>query len=153
VTAVTAWRWRQALVGGRRREQNCFLTPFGSKHMKTFKPLLVSLAFATSAPFAISAYAQAMDHSKMGGMNMPAMKMDAVPASMTEGEVRKIDKEAKKITLKHGDIKNLDMPGMTMVFQVKEAALLDKVKAGDNVMFTAEKADGAIVVTAIESAK
>ena len=121
--------------------------------MKTSKLLLVSLAFATSAPFAISAYAQAMDHSKMGGMNMPGMKMDAAPASMTEGEVRKIDKEAKKITLKHGDIKNLDMPGMTMVFQVKEAALLDKVKAGDKVMFTAEKADGAIVVTAIEAAK
>lgn len=119
--------------------------------MKTFKSLLVSLAFAASAPFAISAYAQAMDHSKMGGMNMPGMKMDAVP--MTEGEVRKIDKEAKKITLKHGDIKNLDMPGMTMVFQVKETALLDKVKAGDKVMFTAEKADGAIVVTAIEAAK
>lgn len=113
--------------------------------MKTFKPLLVALAFGASAPFAISAHAQAMDHSKMGGMNMPA--------SMTEGEVRKIDKEAKKITLKHGDIKNLDMPGMTMVFQVKDAALLDKVKAGDKVMFTAEKADGAVVVTAIEAAK
>ncbi|MFG5407242.1 copper-binding protein [Piscinibacter sakaiensis] len=89
-----------------------------------------------------------MDHSKMGGM-----KMEGTPASMTEGEVRRIDKEAKKITLKHGDIKNLDMPGMTMVFQVKDAALLDKVKAGDKVMFSAEKADGAIVVTAIEAAK
>jgi Cu/Ag efflux protein CusF len=121
--------------------------------MKTFKPFLVAMAFAASVPFAISAHAQAMDHSKMGGMNMPGMKMDGSPASMTEGEVRKIDKEAKKITLKHGDIKNLDMPGMTMVFQVKDAALLDKVKAGDKVMFTAEKADGAIIVTAIEAAK
>ena len=121
--------------------------------MKTLKPLLLALALAASASFAISAHAQAMDHSKMGGMNMPGMKMDGTPASMTEGEVRKIDKEAKKITLKHGDIKNLDMPGMTMVFQVKDAALLDKVKAGDKVMFTAEKADGAIVVTAIEAAK
>jgi Cu(I)/Ag(I) efflux system protein CusF len=111
--------------------------------MKTFKPLLVALAFAASAPFAISARAQAMDHSKMGGM----------AASMTEGEVRKIDKEAKKITLKHGDIKNLDMPGMTMVFQVKDAALLDKVKAGDKVKFAAEKTDSAIVVTAIEPVK
>ncbi len=45
------------------------------------------------------------------------------------------------------------MPRMTMVFQVKNAALLDKVKAGDQVMFTAEKADGAIVVTAIEPAR
>ena len=116
--------------------------------MKTFKPFLVAMAFAASVPFAISAHAQAMDHSKMGGMSTPG-----APASMTEGEVRKIDKEAKKITLKHGDIKNLDMPGMTMVFQVKDAALLDKVKAGDKVLFTAEKADGAIIVTAIEAAK
>lgn len=121
--------------------------------MSTFAPLLVALALAASAPFAVNAHAQAMDHSKMGGMNMPGMKMDSMPASMTEGEVRKIDKEAKKITLKHGDIKNLDMPGMTMVFQVKDAALLDKVKVGDKVMFTAEKADGAIVVTAIETAQ
>lgn len=111
--------------------------------MKNFKPLLVALAFAASAPFAVSAHAQAMDHGKMGGMS----------ASMSEGEVRKIDKEAKKITLKHGDIKNLDMPGMTMVFQVRDAALLDKVKAGDKVMFTAEKGEGGIVVTAIEPAK
>ena len=79
----------------------------------------------------------------------------AAPAAdaLTDGEVRKIDADNGKITLKHGEIKNLDMPGMTMVFQVKDAALLDKVKAGDKVTFTAEKADGAIVVTAIEAVK
>ncbi len=120
--------------------------------MNIFKTFLVAMAFAASAPFAISVHAQAMDHSKMSGMNMPGMKMDGMPVSMTEGEVRKIDKETKKITLKHGNIKNLDMPGMTMVFQVKDIALLDKVKAGDKVMFTAEKANGAIVITAIEAA-
>ena len=117
--------------------------------MKTFKPLLVALALAASAPFAISAHAQAMDHSKMSGMNMPGMKMDGVPALMTEGEVRRIDKEAKKITLKHGDIKNLDMPGMTMVFQVRDASLLDRLAAGDKVLFTAEQLQGAYVVTSI----
>ncbi len=116
--------------------------------MNIFKTSLVAMAFAATAPFAISVHAQAMDHSKMSGM-----KMDGMPASITEGEVRKIDKEAKKITLKHGNIKNLDMPGMTMVFQVKDIALLDKVKAGDKVMFTAEKANGAIVITALEAAK
>ncbi|MES2244976.1 MAG: copper-binding protein [Pseudomonadota bacterium] len=72
---------------------------------------------------------------------------------MADGEVRKVDKEAKKITMKHGEIKNLDMPGMTMVFQVKDPAMLDKVKAGDKVRFTAEKAGGAIVVTDIQPAK
>lgn len=81
----------------------------------------------------------------------PASAADSA-ASMTHGEVRKIDKEAKKITLKHGEITNLQMPGMTMVFQVKDAALLDKVKVGDKVKFSADKQGGAIVVTAIEVA-
>ncbi|MBL8346307.1 MAG: copper-binding protein [Rubrivivax sp.] len=121
--------------------------------MRTLKPTLVALAFAAAAPFAITAHAQALDHGKMGGMNMPGMKIEDMGTSLTAGEVRKIDKEARKITLKHGDIKNLDMPGMTMVFQVKDAALLDKVKPGDKVKFTAEKADGAIAVTSIEVLK
>ena len=70
----------------------------------------------------------------------------------TEGEVRKIDKDAKKITLKHGPIKTLDMPGMTMVFQVKDAALLDKFVVGDKITFTAEQQQGAFVVTGAEKA-
>lgn len=77
----------------------------------------------------------------------------ASPADMSDGEVRKIDKDAKKITIKHGEIKNLDMPGMTMVFQVKDAALLETVKVGDKVRFVAEKSGGALVVTAIQPAK
>lgn len=78
---------------------------------------------------------------------LPAM------AQTTDGEVRKIDKGTKKITLKHGEIKNLDMPGMTMVFQVKDPAFLDKVKEGDKVRFTADKVGGAYTVTSIEAAK
>ena len=74
-------------------------------------------------------------------------------AEMTDAEVRKVDKEAKKITLKHAEIKNLDMPGMTMVFQVADPALLDKFKAGDKVKFSAAKTGGAYVVTALEAAK
>ena len=121
--------------------------------MRTLKPVLVALVIATSAPFVIDAHAQAMDHAKMGGMNMPGMKADNMPAAMTEGEVRKVDKDNKKITLKHGDIKNLDMPGMTMVFQVKDPAMLEQVKAGDKVRFVAEKVEGAVVVTSLEIAK
>ena len=73
--------------------------------------------------------------------------------NMTTGEVKKIDKESQKITIKHGEIKNLEMPGMTMVFKVLDPALLDKVKPGEKVNFTAEKRDGAIVVMAIDVAK
>jgi Cu(I)/Ag(I) efflux system protein CusF len=77
----------------------------------------------------------------------------AASADMVDGEVRKIDKSAGKITLKHGDIRNLDMPGMTMVFRVKDTAMLDKLKVGDKLRFHAEKADGAIFVTEIEPVK
>jgi len=69
---------------------------------------------------------------------------------MTEAEVRKVDKDAKKITLKHGPIKNLDMPGMTMVFQVKDVALLDKLAVGDKIKVSVEQQQGAYVVTAID---
>ncbi|MBI3532860.1 MAG: copper-binding protein [Burkholderiales bacterium] len=72
---------------------------------------------------------------------------------MTEAEVRKVDKAAKKITLKHGEIKNLDMPPMTMVFQVKDASLLDRVQAGDKVRFTADKMGGAYIVLTLEPVK
>ena len=77
----------------------------------------------------------------------------ASSAAMAEGEVRKVDMDNKKLTLRHGEIKNLDMPGMTMVFHVKDPAMLGKVKAGDKVRFTAEKVDGAFTITRIEAAK
>ena len=72
---------------------------------------------------------------------------------MTEAEVRKVDFDAKKITLKHGEIKNLDMPPMSMVFQVKDPSVLGKFKVGDKVQFTADKIDGAFTVMTIEPAK
>ena len=81
----------------------------------------------------------------------PAAGTQAV--ALTDGEVRKVDKDAKKITIKHGPLANLDMPAMTMVFQVKDPAMLDKVKAGDKVKFQAEKIGGAFTVTQIEAAK
>ena len=66
-----------------------------------------------------------------------------------QGEVTKLDKAQGRVTLKHGEIKNLDMPAMTMVFHVRDAALLDGVNVGDRVRFAAEKIDGRFTVTAI----
>ncbi len=79
----------------------------------------------------------------------------AKPAAgeMTEAEVRKVDMDNKKITLKHGAIKNLDMPPMTMVFGVSDAKLLDKVKVGDKVRFTANGEGGKFTVTELQPAK
>lgn len=82
---------------------------------------------------------------------MPGLAaQDDAPAT---GEVRKIDKAAGKIILKHGEIKNIDMGPMTMVFGVKSPALLDKVAVGDKVKFRAAIEKGDYVVTAIEKAK
>lgn len=72
------------------------------------------------------------------------------PVDMTSAEVRKVDKEAKKITLRHEQIKSLDMPAMTMVFQVRDPAMLEQVKAGDKVRFSAEKLDAGYTVMHIE---
>ncbi len=108
-------------------------------------PTLFSVSLlALAATFSISGHAE---EKPAAGAAMAAPAVD-----MADGEIRKVSKDTKKITIKHGEIKNLDMPGMTMVFQVKDEALLDKVKAGDKVKFVAEKVDGAIVVTDIQAA-
>jgi Cu/Ag efflux protein CusF len=75
-------------------------------------------------------------------------------ATLTDAEVRKVDKANGKITLKHGEIRNLDMPPMTMVFTVTDKALLQDVKAGDKVQFAADKdATGQYVVTSLQAQK
>jgi Cu(I)/Ag(I) efflux system protein CusF len=81
---------------------------------------------------------------------LPAVGMQHNKTSLTEGEVRKVDKEAKKITIKHEAIHNLDMPAMTMVFQVRDLTMLEMVKAGDKIRFEAQKVGGAFTVTTIE---
>ena len=111
-----------------------------------FKSTLIGLSFLAACGFFALAHAQTAAPSASSAML-------ANTGAMTDGEVRKIDRENKKITLKHGEIKNLEMPGMTMVFQVKDPAMLDTVKAGDKVMFKAEKANGALVVTEIQPVK
>ena len=86
-------------------------------------------------------------------LTLPIASFGQASEQLSEGEVRKIDKDANKITIRHGPLKNLDMPGMTMVFQVKDPAMLDQVKSGDKVKFVAEQTGGAFIVTHIEAAK
>lgn len=108
--------------------------------MKTLFVITLLAAAALAAPSL--AQQKADDHAA----HHPAA------TDMADGEVRKVDKEAKKLTIKHGEIKNLDMPPMTMVFQVKDGAMLDKLKVGDKVRFVAEKAPSGYVVTAVQPA-
>jgi Cu(I)/Ag(I) efflux system periplasmic protein CusF len=71
-----------------------------------------------------------------------------------DGEVRKVDKEGQKLTIRHGPLPELDMPTpMTMVYRVKDPALRDQVKPGDKIRFVAEKISGQFTVTRIEPGK
>jgi Cu/Ag efflux protein CusF len=119
--------------------------------MTTTHKLLIA---ATLLAGAFSAYAASHAGAPIGS-TAAAQKASVMVAAadMADGEIRKVDIENKKLTIKHGEIKNLDMPGMTMVFQVKDPAMLTKVKAGDKVKFSVEKSGSAIVVTDIQLAK
>jgi len=108
---------------------------------------ILSAAFFSLALLAPSGQAVATTHQKAG----ETASQSAQPLS--EGEVRKVDKDAKKITLRHGPLANLDMPAMTMVFQVKDAAMLDQVKEGDKVKFKADKVGGAFTIMQIDKAE
>ena len=117
--------------------------------MKSLQHILIAGAVGTVAAFGGVAHAQTTpghDHHAAA----PATKVaQAAPAEMSEGEVRKIDTANKKITIKHGELKNLDMPAMTMVFQVTDPAMLSKVKVGDKVRFVAANPGGKLTVTEI----
>ena len=78
----------------------------------------------------------------------PATAADALP--WAEAEVRRVDAGAGAVTLRHGDIRNLDMPPMTMVFQTQQPGVLEGIKAGDKVRFTADRINGTYTVLRIE---
>jgi Cu(I)/Ag(I) efflux system periplasmic protein CusF len=108
---------------------------------------------ATFAILMLSAPAYAQTNAAEHAGHHPVAAASAPASALADGEVRKIDKEQGKLTLKHGPIANLEMPGMTMVFKVADAKMLDGVKAGDKVRFAADRVNGAITVTAIEVVK
>ena len=114
--------------------------------MKLELKTLLVIAAAT-LPLSVLSAAHVAAPMASPGASAPAA------ADMTDAEVRKVDKEGGKLTLKHGAIKNLDMPGMTMVFQVKDKAMLDKLQAGDKVKFKAVDDAGKFTVTEIQPAR
>jgi Cu/Ag efflux protein CusF len=113
--------------------------------MNKFHSLTLALLIGAAAP--IGAFAAGDPGSSRGDTAA------AAASDMADAEVRKVDKENKKLTLKHGEIKSLDMPPMTMVFRVKDAVMFDKLQAGDKVKFKAENIGGALTVTVVEPAK
>lgn len=102
----------------------------------------LTMATALALPVGIgSAFAQSHSHDHGSSV------------VLVDGEVRKVDKESGKVTIKHGEIKNLDMPPMTMVFRVKEPTMLDQLKAGDVIRFSVDKIGGQYTVTSVAPAK
>lgn len=120
--------------------------------MTRFSSLFSSLVAAAGLALASThAAAQAQMHEHGQHDAAPAAGQDD-PAALSVGEVRKVDKDGARLTLKHGPLTNLDMPGMTMVFKVQDPAMLDKVKVGDPVRFRAERVNGGLTVTRLEAA-
>jgi Cu(I)/Ag(I) efflux system protein CusF len=107
---------------------------------------IAAILIAVASP--LSALADDAHHKDKGA---PSASPSA--SQLADGEVRKVDKDAKKLTIRHGPLPSLDMPAMTMVFQVKDPALLDQVKTGDKIRFSADKVGGQYVVTRIEPVK
>ena len=112
--------------------------------MKVLTAMMFAIALA-AAPLA--AIADGGHHKKH------APEATGGASAMTPGVVKKVDKETAKVTIQHERIDNLDMPPMTMVFRVKDPAMLDQVKAGDKIRFDADKVDGQFTVMKVEPAK
>lgn len=113
--------------------------------MKTVHTILLIGALGAAASFALPAQAQMTSSQNHAAV---AATKDA-KVDLSEGEVRKVDQENKRITLQHGPVRNLGMPAMTMVFQAADPAMLGMVKVGDHVRFKATSPGGKLTVTEI----
>lgn len=109
------------------------------------KPVLTALLMSFGLTLGLPALADAQhaEHVKTGSH----------AAALSEGLVKKVDKAQSKLTIKHGSLENLDMPAMTMIFRVQDAAWLDLVKPGDTIRFLADRVNGVFTVTKFEVVK
>jgi Cu(I)/Ag(I) efflux system periplasmic protein CusF len=105
--------------------------------------IVTQIAVAT---FALTAFNSAMAQSHDHG-NHATAAVAGQETTMSDGEIKKVDKDTGRLTIKHGPLENLGMPGMTMVFGMKDASALEALKVGDKIKFVAEKLEGRYVVT------
>ena len=111
-------------------------------------PLAASLLILGAGP----ARAQAPAAATSDSHSSHHAAVSAQPAELSEGEITRWDPRTLRVTLRHGEIKNLEMPPMTMVFRVSDASVLGDLQPGDKVRFRAEQVSGAYQVTRIEKA-
>ena len=114
--------------------------------MKRTPTIVLALILGLALPLGASA---ANDNGTQPG----SAKTTDSATPKSSGEVKKVDKSSGKVTIKHGPLDNLGMPAMTMVFRVKDPAMLDQMKEGDKINFVAEKVNGALTVIQAEPAK
>lgn len=117
--------------------------------MKRFLFAAATAAALVSAPVLAQSGHPHVGH---GAMEMDDAPEQAPAGTMSEGAVKKVDRAAGKLTIAHGPLKNLGMPGMTMAFRVKDPAMLEAVKEGDRIRFVADRVDGTFTVVALEPA-
>lgn len=110
--------------------------------------VLLAAAFLSGGA---SGFAMAASDAQAGAKGS-AVAASTAAVKLTAGEVRKVDADQGKLTIKHGPIENLDMPAMTMVFKA-EANLLKGVNAGDKILFRAEQRETGFTVVKLEPAK
>ncbi|ATG22536.1 RND transporter [Ralstonia pickettii] len=108
---------------------------------------MIRYALMLTALLAGAPFVHAAEDAASASASAPAA---TTAAPMSEGEIKKVDAAAGKLTIKHGPLVNLGMEPMTMVFRVQDPAMLSKVRPGSKVRFVAEKIDGALTVTALE---
>ncbi|MGK2951290.1 MAG: copper-binding protein [Thiobacillus sp.] len=109
------------------------------------RPLLNALALGLSLTLGMPVWADTQHALHVAAADHPT--------ALAEGLVKKIDKSQGKLTLKHGPLANLEMPGMTMVFRVQDANWLDQVNPGDTIRFLADRVNGVFTVTTLEVVK
>lgn len=109
--------------------------------MNTIRQILAVLAVTLGAAPPVSSLARETRE--------PAKADASRSMPLTDGEIKKVDLDNGKVTIKHGDIRNLDMPGMTMAFTARDKNLLSNVKPGDKVKFRVVDEGGRLVVTEI----
>jgi Cu(I)/Ag(I) efflux system periplasmic protein CusF len=109
--------------------------------------LITVLAAGTAFAFPAGADDGHMRHATKAGNSA------AASAAWTEGEVRKVDKAAGKLTIKHGPMPKFDMPPMTMAYRVKDKTMLDQLKPGDKIKFDVDGVGGEFTVLRLEKVK
>ena len=114
--------------------------------MKTITSISLATLFAL-LPLATQAAGGHDAHAGHAAMHSTA------EGGMVDGVVKKIDKASGKVTVAHGPLTNLNMPAMTMVFRVKEAAWLDQMRTDGKIRFTADSINGTLTIVRFEAGK